>query len=83
MTSGLKREIVVLKSSPSNKVVSFLNDLRQLLDKHNAKLYATDCELFMNGLGYVGMLEDNIESVEISEGSEILYTSTVNNNQDL
>ena len=31
----------------------------------------------MNGLGYVGMLEDNIETVEISEGSEILYTSTV------
>ncbi len=79
MASGFKKEIVVLTSSPRNKVVSFLNDLRQLLDKHNAKLYASDCELFMDGLGYVGVLEDNIETVEISDGSEILYTSNINN----
>lgn len=79
MTSGFKEEVIVLTSSPSDKVVSFLNDLRQLLDKHNAKLYATDCELFMNDLGYVGILEDNIETVEISDGSEILYTSNVDN----
>lgn len=77
MTSGFKEEVVVLTSNPNDKVVNFLNDLRQLLDKHKAKLYATDCELFMNDLGYVGMLEDNIETVEISDGSEILYTSTV------
>ncbi len=79
MTSGFKEEVVVLTSNPSDKVVNFLNDLRQLLDKHKAKLYATDCELFMNDLGYIGMLEDNIETVEISDGSEILYTSTVDN----
>ena len=79
MTAGFKKEVMVLTSNPSDKVVSFLNDLRHLLDKHNAKLYATDCELFMNDLGYVGMLEDNIETVEISDGSEILYTSNVNN----
>ena len=80
MSSGFKeKEVVLLTSSPSNKVVSFLNDLRQLLDKHRAKIYATDCELFMDGLGYVGVLEDNIETVEISDGSEILYTSTVDN----
>lgn len=79
MTSGFKEEVVVLTSSPNDKVVSFLNDLRNILDKHKAKLYATDCELFMNGLGYVGMLEDNIETVEISDGSEILYTSNIDN----
>lgn len=79
MTSGFKKEIVVLTSSPSNKVVSFLNDLRQLLDDHNAKLYASDCELFMDGLGYVGVLEDNIETVEISDGAEIIYTSNISN----
>ena len=80
MSSGFKeKEVVFLTSNPSNNVVSFLNDLRQLLDKHRAKLYATDCELFMDGLGYVGVLEDNIETVEISDGSEILYTSTLTN----
>ena len=82
MSSGFKKELVVLKSNPNpnNKVVSFLNELRVLLDKHNAKLYATDCELFMDGLGYVGMIEDNIESVEISDGGDILFSSNVYDN---
>lgn len=78
MASSFKEnEVVLLTSNPNNKVVSFLNDLRQLLDAHKAKIYATDCELFMDGLGYIGLLEDNIETVEISDGSEILYTSIV------
>ena len=77
MSGDFNEEVVVLTTNPKDKVVSFLNDLRELLDKHNAKLYATDCELFMNGLGYVGMLEDNIETTEISEGNELLYTSSV------
>tara|TARA_B100000963_G_C22427559_1_gene580567 strand:- start:464 stop:706 length:243 start_codon:yes stop_codon:yes gene_type:complete len=80
MSSGFKKELVVLKSNPNNKVVSFLNELRILLDKHNAKLYATDCELFMDGLGYVGMIEDNIESIEISDGGDILFSSDIHNN---
>ena len=79
MTSGFKKEVVVLTSNPSDKVVSFLNDLRQILDKHNAKLYASDCELFMDNLGYVGILEDNIETVEVTDGVEVLYSSTVKN----
>jgi len=79
MSSGFKEEVVVLTSNSNDNVVNFLNELRVLLDKHNAKLYATDCELFMNGLGYVGMLEDNIETIEISDGAEIIYTSTINN----
>ena len=79
MSSGFKKEVIVLTSNSNDKVVDFLNELRVLLDKHNAKLYASDCELFMNGLGYVGMLEDNIETVEVSDGAEIIYTSTVSN----
>tara|TARA_X000000368_G_C22501725_1_gene480898 strand:+ start:170 stop:412 length:243 start_codon:yes stop_codon:yes gene_type:complete len=79
MTTGFKEELVVLTSNSNNNVVSFLNDLRILLDKHKAKLYATDCELFMNGLGYVGMLEDNIESIEITEGGDVLFSSNIKN----
>lgn len=77
MSSGFKEEIVVLTSNSNDRVVDFLNELRVLLDKHKAKLYATDCELFMNDLGYVGMLEDNIESIEVSDGGEVIFSSTV------
>ena len=80
MSSGFKEEIVVLTSNSNDKVVNFLNDLRILLDKHKAKLYSTDCELFMNNLGYVGLLEDNIESIEITDGGEVIFSSTINNN---
>ena len=77
MPSGFNEEVVVLTTNPKDKVVNFLNDLRSLLDKHNAKLYTADCELFMNGLGYVGTLEDNIESIEISDGNELIYSSNL------
>jgi hypothetical protein len=76
MTSGLnEEEVVVLQSSSSDRVINFLNDLRSLLDKHNAKLYTADCELYMNSIGYVGQLEDNIATVDISDGDEVLYSS--------
>lgn len=76
MTFGFnEEEVVVLQSSSSDRVVSFLNELRELLDKHGAKLYATDCELYLNNIGYVGQIEDNIETVEISEGDEVIYSS--------
>ena len=65
---------------PEVNVVKFLNELRELLDKHNVKLYTTNCELYMNNLGFVGMLEDNIETVEVVDGDEILYTSKPKNN---
>lgn len=78
MTFGFnKEEVVVLQSSSSDRVISFLNDLRELLDKHGAKLYATDCELYLNNIGYVGQIEDNIETVEISEGDEVIYSSKI------
>lgn len=78
MTFGFnKEEVVVLQSSSSDRVINFLNDLRELLDKHGAKLYATDCELYLNNIGYVGQIEDNIETVEISEGDEVIYSSKI------
>lgn len=66
---------------PGDQVVSFLNDLRTLLDKHNVKLYTTSCELYMNNLGFVGMLEDNIETIDVVDGDEILYSSKSNENK--
>jgi hypothetical protein len=63
----------------SDKVVLFLNDLRELLDKHNAKLYTTNCEVYMNNLGFIGLLEDNIETVEIIDGID---TFSSNNNKE-
>lgn len=77
MSSGFTEETIVITNS-SDSVVNFLNDLRNLLDKHKAKLYTVDCELFMDGLGYIGQLEDNIETIEITDGNEVLYKSTVN-----
>lgn len=76
MTFGFnEEEVVVLQSSSSDRVIKFLDELRALLDRHNAKLYTTDCELYLNNIGYVGQLEDNIETVEISEGDEVIYSS--------
>lgn len=78
MTFGFnEEEVVVLQSSSSDRVISFLNELRTLLDKHGAKLYTTDCELYLNNIGYVGQIEDNIETVEISEGDEVIYSSKI------
>ena len=76
MSSGFTEETIIVTNS-SDSVVNFLNDLRSLLDNHKAKLYSVDCELFMDGLGYIGQLEDNIETIEITDGDEVLYKSTV------
>ena len=77
MSSGFTEETIVVTNS-NDRVVNFLNDLRILLDKHKAKIYAVECEIFMDNLGYIGMLEDNIETIEITDGNEVLYKSTVN-----
>ena len=62
-------------SSPDEKVKQFLNDLRALLDKHKVKLYSHECEVYIEGQGYIGYLEDNVETVDIVEGEEALYSS--------
>ena len=63
------------KSPSQNKVQSFLNDLRTLLNTYDVKLYSHDCEVYIKGQGYIGYLEDNVETVEIVEGEETLYSS--------
>lgn len=68
------------KSETENKVQKFLNDLREILNKHDAVLYGSDMELFINSLGYVGFLEDNKNTVDIVEGDEIIYSSKPENN---
>jgi hypothetical protein len=79
MSSQEKTEC--LKEYTSNNtetvVVNFINDLRLCLDKHRVKLYTSNCEVYIDKLGFVGNLEDNIETVEITEGDEVLYTSTI------
>jgi len=62
-------------SSTDERVKYFLNDLRDLLDKHKVKLYSHECEVYIEGQGYVGYLEDNVETVDIVEGEETLYSS--------
>ena len=52
-----------------------MNDLRDLLDKYDVKLYSHDCEVYIKGKGYIGYLEDNIETIDIVEGEETLYFS--------
>ena len=62
-------------SSADERVKYFLNDLRVLLDKHKVKIYSHECEVYIEGQGYVGYLEDNVETVDIVEGEETLYSS--------
>tara|TARA_B000000557_G_scaffold247743_1_gene231816 strand:- start:814 stop:1062 length:249 start_codon:yes stop_codon:yes gene_type:complete len=63
------------ESNSENKIVNFLNDLRILLNKHDIKLYGDGCEVYVKNLGYIGYLEDNIQTIEIIDGNESLYSS--------
>ena len=74
-TGFTEKNYVGFNKSSSDKITSFLNDLRDCLDKHNVKLYSHECEVYIEGQGYVGYLEDNVETVEIIEGEKTLYTS--------
>ena len=62
---------------PKTKVKNFLKDLRSLLDSHKVKIYASDCEIYIDGLGFIGSLEDNVETLEIVDGDEILYSTEI------
>ena len=78
---SFKNKTEIVEDYSSNRteflVTNFINDLRLLLDKHEVKLYTNNCEIYINKLGFIGNLEDNIETVEVTEGDEILYTSTI------
>ena len=67
------------KNETENKVQNFLNDLREILNKHNVVLYGSNIELFINSLGFIGFLEDNKNTVDIVEGDEIIYSSKSKN----
>ena len=76
MTSTFKKiDYSNHENSSENKIVNFLNDLRILLNKHDVKLYGDECEVYIKNLGYIGYLEDNIQTIEIIDGNEILYSS--------
>lgn len=64
-----------LNSNSNERVKHFLDDLRNLLDKHRIKLYSHECEVYIEGQGYIGYLEDNVETVDIIEGEETLFSS--------
>ena len=74
-TGFTEKDYTGFDASPADKVVAFLNDLRDCLNKHKVKLYGQDCEVYIDGQGYIGYLEDNVETVEITEGEETLYSS--------
>lgn len=74
-TGFVEKEYTKFSSSSTQKIQSFLDDLRNVLNKHNVKLYSNECEVYINGQGYIGYLEDNIDSVDIVDGDETLYTS--------
>lgn len=70
-----KNEFKNISTNSTEKVISFLNDLRDVLNKHDVKLYGEGCEVYIKNLGYIGYLEDNIQTIEIIEGDETLYSS--------
>lgn len=74
-TGFVEKDYTNFNSSSTKKIQSFLDDLRNVLDKHDVKLYSHECEVYINGQGYIGYLEDNVDSVNIVDGNETLYTS--------
>lgn len=76
-SSYTEEDFTKMLGASEDKVVSFLSDLRALLDKHKTKLYTTSCELYIDGLGFIGILEDNIETVDLVDDDEVLYSSKV------
>ena len=76
MSTGFKEESYSQTFiNPKIKIMKFLEDFRDLLDKHKAKIYTSDCELYIDGLGFIGNIEDNIETLEIVDGNDILYST--------
>lgn len=76
MSSSFKEQDLTQFTFTSNdNVTLFCLELRELLDKYDAKLYTDECELYFNKTGFVGCVEDNIETVDIVEGDKILFTS--------
>ena len=78
MTSSRNSDFIATKNftSQNKNIQRFLDDLRNLLDEHNAKLYINQCELYLDSEGYVGFIEDNFLTVDlILEGGEVIASS--------
>ena len=71
-----------LTKSSKSKVIEFLNNFRDLLDNHKAKItcYGGDIEIYIDGIGYVGYLEDDEDQLNLSDGENILFKSKNSSN---
>ena len=54
----------------------FLNELNELLRKHNLNIQFMDGALFSRGSGYIGQLEDNRDQIVINDGLEDILSSS-------
>ena len=70
-----EKDYTNFESDSKKNIENFLNDFRDLLNKYDVKLYGEFCEVYIKNLGFIGYLEDNIETVEISEHDETVYSS--------
>lgn len=59
-----------------NNTTKFLSELRTLLDKHNVRLYTDNCQVYTKELGYIGCLEDNVDSIDIVQEEKVIYSSS-------
>jgi hypothetical protein len=76
MSSSFKeQDLTQFTYTSKDNVTLFCLELRELLDKYDAKLYSDGCELYLNKSGFVGYIEDNIETVDIIEGDKVIFTS--------
>lgn len=76
MSSSFKeQDLAHFTYSSKDNVTLFCLELRELLDKYDAKIYSSECELYLNKSGFIGYVEDNIETVDIIEGDKVIFTS--------
>jgi len=65
----------ITNNTTNNKSIkSFMNDLKNILSEHGARLHFDQCELFLNNCGYVGFIEDNIDTIDLVESGEVIVS---------
>jgi|11_taG_2_1085331.scaffolds.fasta_scaffold00057_44 hypothetical protein len=76
MSSSFKeQDLTHFTYTSKDDVTLFCLELRGLLDKYDAKLYSNGCELYFNNSGFIGNIEDNLETIDIIEGDKVIFTS--------
>lgn len=58
----------------NKKINKFLHDLKDVLKNNGARLVYDECELYIEGVGYVGFIEDNIDSLELVDSGEVIVS---------